>query len=67
VAYVAEASLAAVCQLNKCVALRGGYQILWIDNLHLAENAYLTSPSVTDNQNDNILFHGWYVGIECHR
>jgi hypothetical protein len=63
VAYVAEASLSAVCQLNRCVALRGGYQILWIDNLHLAENAYLGLP---DN-NDNLLFHGWHVGVECHR
>lgn len=63
VAYVAEASLSAVCQLNRCVALRGGYQILWIDNLHLAENAYLGLP---DN-NDNLLFHGWHFGIECHR
>jgi hypothetical protein len=63
IAYVAEASLSAVCQLNRCVALRGGYQILWIDNLHLAENAYLSLP---DN-NDNLLFHGWHFGIECHR
>ena len=63
VAYVAEASLSAVCQLNRCVALRGGYQVLWIDNLHLAENAYLGLP---DN-NDSLVFHGWHFGIECHR
>jgi hypothetical protein len=63
VAYEAEASLSAVCQLNKCVALTGGYQFLWLDNLRLADKAYFER----NTDGDNLLFQGWHVGIECRR
>ena len=41
ISYEAEASLTGVCRLNKCWALRAGYQVLWINHLHLADAAYL--------------------------
>jgi Putative beta barrel porin-7 (BBP7) len=63
VSYAAEASLSAVCQLNKCVALRGGYQFMWIDNLRLADKAYFER----NTDGDSLLFSGWHVGIECRR
>jgi hypothetical protein len=63
VAYAAEASLSAVCQLNKCVALTGGYQFLWLDNLRLADKAYFER----NTEGDNLLFQGWHVGVECRR
>jgi hypothetical protein len=63
ISYVSEASLTGVCRLNKCWALRGGYQFLWIDNLHLAEAAFLGNPE----QSDSLFFHGWHAGIECRR
>ncbi len=63
ISYVSEASLTGVCRLNKCWALRGGYQILWIDNLHLADAAYLGNPE----QSDSLFFQGWHAGIECRR
>jgi hypothetical protein len=63
IAYSAEASLSAVCRLNKCWALRGGYQVLWIANVHLAEDAYLEG----ETEARDLLFHGWHAGIECRR
>jgi hypothetical protein len=63
IAYHAEASVTGVCRLNRCWALRGGYQVLWIDNVHVAEDAYLGA----ENVNRDLLFHGWHAGIECRR
>jgi hypothetical protein len=63
VAYVGEASLTAVCRLNKCWACRAGYQVLFIDGLHLASDAYLNS-TIDDR---SMIFHGWHAGIECRR
>jgi hypothetical protein len=62
ISYVSESSISAVCWLNKCWALRAGYQTLWISDLHLAEDAFL------DNDDDeNLFFHGWHAGVECRR
>ncbi len=63
ISYEAEASLTAVCRLNKCWALRAGYQVLWINHLHLADAAYLGNPEA----DSDLLFHGWHAGIECRR
>ncbi len=63
IAYVGEASLTAVCRLNKCWACRAGYQVLFIDGLHLASDAYLNS-TIDDR---SLIFHGWHAGVECRR
>jgi hypothetical protein len=63
ISYEAEASLTGVCRLNKCWALRGGYQVLWINHLHLADSAFFGNPE----EDSDLLFHGWQVGIECRR
>ena len=63
IAYMGEASLTGVCRLNKCWACRVGYQILWIDGLQLAEDAYLGTGIVERS----LLFHGWHAGVECRR
>lgn len=63
IAYVGEASISGVCRLNKCWALRGGYQVLWIDHVHLADAAFLGNPE----QSDSLFMHGWHAGIECRR
>lgn len=63
ISYTTEASLSAVCRLNKCWALRAGYQVLWITDVHLAEDAYLNGETV----GRDLLFHGWHAGIECRR
>ncbi|MFO0788316.1 MAG: hypothetical protein U0805_02595 [Pirellulales bacterium] len=63
IAYSTEASLTGVCRLNKCWALRAGYQVLWLANVHTADDAYVGSPSETNN----MLYHGWHAGVECRR
>jgi hypothetical protein len=63
VSYEAEASLTAVCRLNKCWALRAGYQVLWINHLHLADQAFLGDPGA----DSDLFFQGWHAGVECRR
>jgi hypothetical protein len=40
-----------------------GYQVLYIDGVHLASDAYLNS-TIDDR---SLIFHGWHVGLECRR
>ena len=63
ISYHAEASLMGVCRLNKCWALRGGYEMLWINQLHLADSAYLGNPQASTD----LFLHGWRFGVECRR
>jgi phosphate acetyltransferase len=63
ISYEAEASLTAVCRLNKCWALRGGYQFMWMDHIHTAEQAYLGNAE----GDSDLSFDGWHAGIECRR
>jgi hypothetical protein len=63
ISYQAEASLTGVCRLNKCWALRAGYQVLWINHLHTADTAYLGDAEASSD----LLLHGWHAGIECRR
>jgi hypothetical protein len=63
ISYVSESSISGVCRLNKCWALRAGYQMLWINNLHLADDAFLGA----DMDGRSLFFHGWHAGIECRR
>jgi hypothetical protein len=63
ISYMSEASVSGVCRLNKCWALRAGYQAMWITNLRLAEDAYLG----TDLEGRSLFFHGWHAGVEHRR
>ncbi len=63
ISYHAEASLMGICRLNKCWALRGGYEMLWINQVHLADSAYLGNPQATTD----LFLHGWRFGVECRR
>jgi hypothetical protein len=63
ISYIGEASLSGVCRLNKCWALRAGYQALWITDLHVAEDAYLN----TGIEGRDLFFHGWHAGVEHRR
>jgi hypothetical protein len=63
ISYIAEASLSGVCRLNRCWALRAGYQALWITDLHTAEDAYLN----TGIEGRDLFFHGWHAGVEHRR
>ena len=63
ISYEAEASLTGVCRLNKCWALRAGYQVIWLNHVHTAESAYLGDAEASSD----LLFHGWHAGLECRR
>jgi hypothetical protein len=63
IAYLAEASLTGVCRVNESLALRCGYQILWIEGLQLASDAYLN----TGVDSRGMWFDGWHAGVEYRR
>lgn len=63
VAYLAEASLTGVFRINKSLALRGGYQIVWIEGLRLSDDAYLD----TGLDSRSLWFDGWHIGAEYRR
>lgn len=63
IAYVGEASLTAVCRLNRCWACRAGYQVLYISGVQLASDAYVQA----NIDERSLIFHGWHAGIECRR
>jgi hypothetical protein len=63
ISYVTEASISGVCRINKCWALRAGYQAMFINNVHLAEDAYLGN----DLEGRSLFFHGWHAGVEHRR
>jgi hypothetical protein len=63
VATIGEASLTGVYRLNRCWALRGGYQVLWLSGISTAQDAFLN----TGVETRDLLFHGCHFGIECRR
>jgi hypothetical protein len=65
ISYLAEASITGICRLNRCCALRGGYQILWINNVQLAQDEYLLP--LGEVQSRGLVFQGWHAGIEYRR
>jgi hypothetical protein len=66
-AYVAEGSVTAVCRLNRCVALRAGYQVMWINNIHIAEDDFLDDVLNMGGQTQSLIFSGWHAGVEYRR
>jgi hypothetical protein len=65
ISYLAEASITGICRLNRCCAMRAGYQIMWINNVHLAEDEYLMP--VGEDLNRGLVFQGWHAGVEYRR
>ena len=43
------------------MALRAGYQILWINNVHLADDDYLMP--VGEDVTRGLVFQGWHAGL----
>jgi hypothetical protein len=63
VGFSTEASLAGVWQVNRCVALRSGYQVLFLSGVELGEDLWLgASPDERD-----LVLHGWFAGFEYRR
>lgn len=64
VAFVGDINLTAGVQLTRSIALRGGYQLLWLSGVTTATDQLAASSSVTDT-NGSVFFHGATVGLEC--
>jgi hypothetical protein len=65
ISYLAEASITGICRLNRSVAMRAGYQIMWINNIHLADDEFLMP--VGEDLTRGRVFQGWHAGIEYRR
>jgi hypothetical protein len=63
IAFVGETSLTVVARLNNCVALRGGYQVLFVDGVTTAQDVFFFSAARTDS----LVYHGAHVGLEYRR
>lgn len=63
VAFAGEAGISGVVRLNPCLSLRGGYQVMVVDGMGEAVDAYLTPELVTST----VLYHGLQFGLEYRR
>jgi hypothetical protein len=68
-AFVGELGISASYRLTDCMAVRAGYQLLWIENVALASNAAsfsLLNPSLLNAnvETDGLFYHGATAGIE---
>lgn len=62
IALATELSLALVWKINNCCALRSGYELLYIDGVELADDAFLGNVATRD-----MLYHGLFAGFEYRR
>jgi hypothetical protein len=63
-AFVGEASVAGVVQVTKCLALRAGYQLLWLEGVALAPQIQLSRhPGV--NTDGSPFYQGLFVGLQA--
>jgi hypothetical protein len=63
IAFVGESALTVVARLNNCVAVRGGYQGLFLDGVTTAQDAFFFGATRTGS----LVYHGAHVGIEYRR
>lgn len=69
-AFVGDLQLVASYQLTSHVAVRGGYQLLWLDNVALAgDNASVsqTNPALLNTRTDHdghVFYQGAMIGVE---
>ena len=55
--------MSAVARLNQCFAVRGGYQLLVIDGMGEALDAFF-EPEL---ESSTVLYHGLQFGLEYRR
>jgi hypothetical protein len=63
IAFMGEASLWASAKLTPCLALKGGYQVMYLDGVGQAADTFFSQ----DFQSRDVLFHGWQFGLEYRR
>jgi hypothetical protein len=65
IALAGEAEIALVCKLNRCLALRSGYQAIVIDGVELADDAFINFDS--NPERETRFYHGFFGGLEYRR
>ncbi|QDU56004.1 BBP7 family outer membrane beta-barrel protein [Aeoliella mucimassa] len=60
--FAGEASVALIWKINSCFALRTGYEVMYITDVELANDAYLGL-----NDTHDMLYHGGFAGFEYRR
>ena len=63
IALIGEAGVSAVVRLNRCVALRGGYQVMAIDGVGEGLDAFF----VPGLEGTTLVYHGMSFGLEYQR
>jgi hypothetical protein len=67
-AFIGEVGLIASYQINCNIALRAGYQLMWVDGLALASDQFvrtdITANSAPVDTGGNLLYHGAVAGVE---
>lgn len=63
IAYVGEAALSGVYQVNCCLSARAGYQVLYLSGIETGQDAFLGLAS----RSDDLLMHGFFAGLEYRR
>ncbi|MBC7855838.1 MAG: BBP7 family outer membrane beta-barrel protein [Pirellulaceae bacterium] len=67
-AFLGEIGLVGVYQLTDAIAIRGGYQLLWLDGVALASEQVPTTNVTIGTGADlhgDVFFHGALVGVEA--
>ena len=63
IAFAGEAGIVGTLKINQCVAVRSGYQVLVVDGVGQALDAFFT-PGLNG---DTLLYHGLQFGVEYRR
>jgi hypothetical protein len=63
VAFLGEAGITGLVKLNPCLALRSGYQVMVVDGMGQALDAYF-APGLARS---TVLYHGLQFGVEYRR
>ena len=67
-AFLGEVGLVGIYQLTDTIAIRGGYQLLWLDGVALASEQVRTTNVITGTGADihgDVFFHGALIGVEA--
>jgi hypothetical protein len=61
-AFIGEASASIVWKLNRCCALRGGYEAMYLHGVHMGDDAFMGR-----DERETTLIHGIFAGLEYRR
>ncbi|MGI9458050.1 MAG: hypothetical protein ACR2NU_15905 [Aeoliella sp.] len=60
--FAGEAAVTLVWKVNRCCALRSGYEVLILNGVELGDDAFLGNV-----QSRDLVFHGFFAGFEYRR